>query len=156
MTQFTDITTVPVGGIASWNWDFDDGGTSNLQSPQHTFADPGTYNVSLMAVANNGCEEAITIPVEIKATPVASAGPDKTIPYGTNVQLEGSASGSYAYQWQPADKVDNATVLSPNTVLLAATTDFTITATDNFNGCQISDQMTVNITGGPLSTLDSG
>ena len=153
MTQFTDITTVPVGGIASWNWDFGDGGTSNLQSPQHTFADPGTYNVSLMAVANNGCEEAITIPVEIKATPVASAGPDKTIPYGTNVQLEGSASGSYAYQWQPADKVDNATVLSPNTVLLAATTDFTITATDNFNGCQISDQMTVNITGGPLSTL---
>jgi len=153
-TMFTDQTTVPVGGIATWNWNFDDGSTSNLQSPQHVYANPGIYNVSLNVAANNGCEKSLTIPVDIKATPVASAGPDKTIPYGTNTQLEGSSpGGSYAYQWQPADKVDNATILSPNTVLLAATLDFTLTATDNFNGCQISDQMTVNITGGPLAAV---
>jgi hypothetical protein len=37
--------------------------------------------------------------------------------------------------------------------LLEATTDFTLTATDNGNGCQKSDQMTVTITGGPLSAV---
>jgi PKD repeat protein len=156
ITQFTDQTTVPIGGIASWNWDFDDGGTSNLQSPQHTYLNAGTYNVSLFVVGNNGCDKSITMPVEISPTPVAGAGPDKTIPYGTNVQLEGSASGGsgfHTYQWQPSDKVVNAAILSPMTVLLAATTDFTLTATDNNNGCQISDQMTVNITGGPLAAV---
>ncbi|MBL7904498.1 MAG: PKD domain-containing protein [Bacteroidales bacterium] len=153
LTQFTDLTTVPVGGIASWNWDFGDGGTSVEQSPSHSYTNPGLYDVTLTTVANNGCERSLSSEVDIKATPVAAAGPDKTIPYGTNVQLEGSASGSYSYQWQPADKLDNATVLNPTTVLLAATTDFTLTATDNFNGCQISDQMTVNITGGPLAAV---
>lgn len=156
ITQFTDQTTVPIGGIASWDWDFNDGGTSNLQSPQHTFVNAGTFNVSLLVVGNNGCGKSITVPVEISPTPLADAGPDKSIPYGTNVQLEGSASGGsgfHTYQWQPSDKVVNAAILSPMTVLLAATTDFTLTATDNNNGCQISDQMTVNITGGPLAAV---
>lgn len=155
-TQFTDQTTVPVGGISSWNWAFGDGNTSNLQNPQHTYSSAGFYNVGLTVTGNNGCEKSITQPVSISPTPTVSAGPDKTIAYGTNTQLNGSASGgsgNHTYQWVPADKVDNPSALTPTTVLLAATTDFTLTATDNGNGCQKSDNMTVNITGGPLAGI---
>lgn len=153
-TQFTDETTVPVGGISSWDWNFGDGGTSNLQHPQHNYSNAGFYNVSLKVVGNNGCEKTLVKPVSINPTPSVDAGPDKTIAYGTNVQLDGSASGgsgSHSYQWVPADKVDNPTILKPNTVLLASTTDFTLTATDNQNGCKKSDMVKVNITGGPLA-----
>jgi hypothetical protein len=48
--------------------------------------------------------------------------------------------------------VDNPTVLIPTTTLLEQSTDYTLTATDNDNGCQKSDLMTVTVTGGPLTT----
>lgn len=156
ITSFTDESTITMGGISSWDWDFGDGGSSNLQSPQHTYVSQGIYQVALTVVSNTGCENAAMVPMAIQPTPSANAGPDKTIPYGTNTQLNGSASGgsgTHTYQWEPSALVDNATILTPTTTLLASTTDFTLTVTDSGNGCQISDQMTVTITGGPLSAL---
>lgn len=38
----------------AWAWDFGDGGTSVQQSPTHTYAGPGNYNVCLMT--SNGCD----------------------------------------------------------------------------------------------------
>jgi Zn-dependent metalloprotease len=37
----------------SWDWDFGDGNSSNLQNPSHTYATPGTYFVSL--TCTNAC-----------------------------------------------------------------------------------------------------
>lgn len=48
--DFTDLST---GSPNSWSWDFGDGNTSSSQSPQHTYANPGTYTVTL--VVDNGC-----------------------------------------------------------------------------------------------------
>ncbi len=49
---FADIST---GDISSWSWDFGDGGTSTLQNPTHTFADPIVYEVCLTIVQDDGC-----------------------------------------------------------------------------------------------------
>ncbi len=35
------------GEIATWNWEFDDGQTSDLQNPNHTFEENGIYQVNL-------------------------------------------------------------------------------------------------------------
>lgn len=41
---FTDAT----GGIVeTWSWEFGDGGTSSEENPDHTFGDPGCYEVTL-------------------------------------------------------------------------------------------------------------
>jgi PKD repeat protein len=71
-TQFTDITPNPSdSNIASWLWDFDDGGsTSTLKNPQHTYATSGTYNVSLTTSTNFGCSRTIQKPVLISSSPV--------------------------------------------------------------------------------------
>ncbi len=54
--QFTDGA---IGG-SSWNWDFGDGITSNLQNPVHVYSTPGTYTVSLTTVSNGGgCAQSI-------------------------------------------------------------------------------------------------
>jgi glycerophosphoryl diester phosphodiesterase len=44
---FTDKSTITDGNIISWNWTFDDGSTSNLKNPTHTYTSAKTYNVSL-------------------------------------------------------------------------------------------------------------
>ncbi|MDT8394708.1 MAG: choice-of-anchor L domain-containing protein, partial [Bacteroidales bacterium] len=41
--------------IASWQWDFGDGSTATGQSASHTYTDPGTYNVSLIAESFYNC-----------------------------------------------------------------------------------------------------
>lgn len=44
--SFTDLS---IGVPAEWNWNFDDGATSNEQNPTHLFTENGTYNVCLTA-----------------------------------------------------------------------------------------------------------
>jgi len=49
--RFEDLT---VGVPTEWRWDFGDGTTSDEQSPYHTFAAAGTYEVKLTAVGGAG------------------------------------------------------------------------------------------------------
>lgn len=45
-TQFTDNSR-STSQVSAWHWDFGDGTTSQLQSPQHTYATAGDYQVKL-------------------------------------------------------------------------------------------------------------
>ncbi|MBT9395074.1 PKD domain-containing protein [Hymenobacter sp. NST-14] len=42
-----------------WHWRFGDGAISTQQHPQHTYAQPGTYVVSLRACNSSGCDSLI-------------------------------------------------------------------------------------------------
>lgn len=93
-----------------------------------------------------------TVTVQVWQLPVASAGDDITIPNGTSTKLNGSATagdGNYSYYWQPADKVDEPEAASPTTILLDASTNYTLMVTDG-NGCKDNDQAMVIVTGGAL------
>jgi PKD repeat protein len=52
--DFTDQSTDSDGYIVKWSWNFGDGSTSTAQSPIHTYAVDGTYNVSLTVTDDNG------------------------------------------------------------------------------------------------------
>lgn len=54
---FTDQSIVASGSYA---WDFGDGTTSTDQNPTHTYAQPGWYNVCLVATGLNGGNEGCT------------------------------------------------------------------------------------------------
>lgn len=43
-----------VSGNGTYSWDFDDGNTSTLQSPSHTYAGAGTYSVCLIVTDSCG------------------------------------------------------------------------------------------------------
>ncbi len=45
---------------ATWQWNFGDGGTSNLQNPSHVYAgDTGTYNIMLVVSNSYGCFDTV-------------------------------------------------------------------------------------------------
>lgn len=44
------------GNPQSWLWNFGDGSSSTLQNPSHTFAEPGTYTVTLTVTNSSGTD----------------------------------------------------------------------------------------------------
>ena len=57
VVQFEDES---VGDVKVWEWAFGDGTTSNLPSPEHTYLNPGVYDVTLTVVGTGGREAEVT------------------------------------------------------------------------------------------------
>ena len=71
--NFMDTSYVlGIGSITSWNWDLGDGTTSTTTNPSHTYANPGTYDVTLEIEDQNGCATTLTKQVVVHPLPVAS------------------------------------------------------------------------------------
>jgi gliding motility-associated-like protein len=71
-TNFSDSSTVASGSIASWSWNFGDSPYLGVvQNPTHTYANPGTYPVTLIVTSSNGCKDTITKNVVVHPLPVA-------------------------------------------------------------------------------------
>ncbi len=59
----TNASTEPV---VSYQWDFGDGGTSNLPNPTHIFG-PGSYDIQLIITTASGCTDTVLVGGGIKA-----------------------------------------------------------------------------------------
>jgi gliding motility-associated-like protein len=69
---FANTTSLPSGTILdSFLWDFGDGTTSTLENPTHTYANPGTYNVTFTISNALGCSDNVTYPVTVYKSPTA-------------------------------------------------------------------------------------
>jgi len=70
--QFTDQTVFYDGGGGhNWSWLFGDGGSSTQQNPVKSYADTGTYNVTLTATDSQNQSCPITKPVNVQeANPI--------------------------------------------------------------------------------------
>lgn len=63
--NFTDASTDVNDDMASWSWDFGDGATSTEQSPSHTFAATGSYDVTLTVTDAEGQSSSKTMSVAV-------------------------------------------------------------------------------------------
>ncbi len=79
VAQFADLTVMEPGNpIIDWAWDFGDGAIDSVQSPEHLYAAPGGYTVTLIATTPY-CSGTGTLPVVVEAKPTASFIPTPTL-----------------------------------------------------------------------------
>jgi gliding motility-associated-like protein len=108
--QFSFYDSSAVAPV-SWEWDFDDGGSSVLQNPSHIFPSAGTYDVELISSTAFGCKDTTVIQVSYNGA-TTSVSNDDTICIETGgAQL--NASGGFAYSWSPGTHLNSSTIANP-------------------------------------------
>ncbi len=105
-TVLTNLTDPALSG--SILWDLGDGSTSNATTVQHTYTNPGTYDVRLTVTSAMGCvkDSLFQALVTVHPKPVASFVPDSTIGCtGTAINFTSTTTptGNYTYQWSFGD-----------------------------------------------------
>ncbi|RFZ84639.1 PKD domain-containing protein [Mucilaginibacter terrenus] len=94
---FDDRTS---GNPVSWHWDFGDGTTDIGQNPSHTYADTGTYKVTLRVLNREGCDSTISHNVQITGIPGQLYLPNAFMPTGSTTELQTfMAKGSGIESW---------------------------------------------------------
>jgi gliding motility-associated-like protein len=142
--QFTDQSNPLNTTITSWQWNFGDGTTSNLQNTSRIFTTAGVFKVTMSYNTNIGCpSDTLSKSVTVHPFPVVDAGPDQFVLQGGQAILRGSATGSgnYTYLWAPPTWLSNPNILQP---LTKAEGDITykLTVTGD-GGCASSDEVFV-------------
>ncbi|MBU2500709.1 PKD domain-containing protein [bacterium] len=128
---FTDQST---GTVTSWAWTFGDGGTSTAQNPNHTYAAPGTYTVSL-TVSGPAGSDTLTIPgmITIYGTPVAdfSATPVSGVAPLTVSFTDLSTESPTSWYWYFGDSTNGTEQNPVHTYTAPGTYSVVLVATSN-------------------------
>lgn len=70
-STFVNFSLPGYGTITQNKWIFDDGDSSSVASPSHTYAQPGNYSVNLIVTNTNGCRDTTQKTIQIFALPTA-------------------------------------------------------------------------------------
>lgn len=85
LVTFTDLSS---GEPTAWDWDFGDSATSTIQNPNHIYADPGVYDVSLSATGPGGVGSLTKVGyVTVNAPPAPPPPAPWADPFQSNVYV---------------------------------------------------------------------
>jgi gliding motility-associated-like protein len=163
-TQITQGTTVAhlvdiSGGnsstaIYSWFIQPNNGTSSDLSTIEENYASifwdgsPGDYSLTVSAIDGNGCfSDTIVQQIEIVAPDelIVNAGSDTTIGSCNSFTLQASVSDTsgLSYTWEPADNLDNPSLLNP-VFTPGNSTEYTLTIT-TINGEKVIDTVLITV-----------
>jgi len=162
-TVLCDIQGIDLEVIPSTNDQFDflwtpnDGTISSVFSSSPTVTPSSTTVYEVEVSSNQGCvntaEVEITVnqllDLSVTASEIDICAGESTV---LNAQLAGNPSG-IDYEWSPAESLDDNTLAMPEATP-ATTTQYEVVATDSQSGCSLSDNITINVSGG--FTVDAG
>jgi PKD repeat protein len=108
--QFTDLST---NTPTSWLWEFSDGGSTNIQNPEHPFVTVGTHTVKLTAYNSYGSdsEEKVAYITVNEIPPVAAFTADHVTgnaPF-TVIFTDSSENTPTSWNWSFGDGTYNTT-----------------------------------------------
>jgi len=133
IVQFTDTSA---GSPTSWAWTFGDGNTSTAQNPQHTYAAPGLYTVTLNATNEYGSDtetktDYITVysPVTAQFTANVTGGTAPLTVQFTDL----STGGPTSWLWTFGDGNTSTAQNPQHTYTTAGTHTVTLTASHPYD-----------------------
>lgn len=162
--RIVDASAIPVGTIASWQWDFGDGNTSTRTTNTpfyHQYTTPGNYTISLITVAASGCKsDTAFMPVTVLPKPLANFNTGGNVCLGDSIRFvdasTSTAGAITSWQWNFGD--GNSSTFTTNNPFY-----HTYTAAGNYpvtlivsaiNGCSSDTfRLTVNVSSKPAATF---
>ena len=136
----SNLSSIEEGNL-TYHWNFGDGSTATIPEPNHTYALPGTYPVTLKVSSDNHCTDSLVRFVQVFELPNAYAGEDVSVSKGEKIRL--NASGGSIYSWYPSGSLSNAFVSNP-LASPSETTDY-IVQVEDLNSCVNYDTLTVTV-----------
>ena len=142
-------------GTSTYNWKYGDNGSDqlNVDTAAHTYANPGTYQVSLSVQNGEGCTDSAQASVVISSLPKAGFTlTDVCINKQPATFLNTSTGGTLTYLWNLGDSSKLLTTANAtHTYSATGTYNVTLTAT-NASHCVDSITKAININPLPVIT----
>lgn len=132
-TEFENISSTSSGSITSYSWDFDDGNTSTLENPIHSYTNTGSYDVTLTVTSNNGCTHSFTQIADVTTTPTANFTVANECFYDALSFQNTSTAGIPNYSWDFGDGTTSNSVNPTHTYSSAGEYNVTLIIATNSN-----------------------
>lgn len=154
--QSVTITEASAQNYSSLLWTHDGIGAlanDTTFSPVYTPAplEQGEVTLTLTLYGMEECSDTLVqrqLTITIQPLMLVNAGPTQSIPSGTSTWLSGQVaggSGTYSFEWYPANLLLGYNTEKPETVLLTEPVTFWLTVTDLSSGCKTTDSVRINI-----------
>lgn len=151
---FVDASTIQLDTIDTYDWDFGDTKTSNLESPKHLYAADGSYSIKLILTSKKGCQDSLSKSVDVNEKPVATFSAS-SVCEGNGTSFTNSSSinsGSIANNtWTFGDGFSSSASSPNHTYGSNGSYTATLIASSN-NGC--ADTATQSVTVYAVPTVD--
>ncbi|UZN04309.1 PKD domain-containing protein [Cellulomonas sp. S1-8] len=158
LTVALDGTTSsdPDGTVAAWDWDLGDGSTAQGATVAHTYAEPGTYTVTLTVTDDDGATsqvaQEVTVITGLPSAQLTVAADRLT------VALDASASSDpdgtlAAHDWTFGDGVTGTGATAEHTYDEPGTYTVTLTVTDDDGQVATASQDVTVGTGEPVASF---
>ncbi|RYZ23077.1 MAG: PKD domain-containing protein [Chitinophagaceae bacterium] len=148
----TSNTTLPTGSFAT-TWNLGDGTIMSQPGFRHSYAQPGTYTIRMLAVSDHGCRDSIDQPVTVHPHPDVQVDGDALRILCRNDSLQLQATGALTWSWSPAQGLSCVTCVAPKAAPLQTRTYY-VTGWNAFN-CPSTDSVVIDVKQ-PISVRATG
>ncbi|MBF0103166.1 MAG: trypsin-like serine protease [Desulfobacterales bacterium] len=136
--SFSSQGTDPEGGSLTYSWSFGDNTTGTGASVSHTYANPGSYSVTLTATSTNGLTGNATVTIEVTASTPALTISLSGLPTEGEAPLDVmfttkiiGGTSPYKYDWNFGDGTTSNESSPKHTFSTAGDYIVTLTVTDS-------------------------
>ena len=163
---FTNQSITPNGYIATWIWDFGDGNTVTIDTPNdpdvaHKYDFSGTFEVFLTVIDDAGCENISSRLIQVSESPIAEFSFEETCynspVYFTDLSLTNGGSDIFSWEWFFGDSnsgIENHSTLQNPTHIFTEPDSTYITTLIVVNTLGCTDTVEYEITVDSLPYVD--